>query len=216
MDEHHERVARVGLTALGRYGFALAGGYALQLHGIIERPSDDVDLFTNEPDPEKFDEAVSKAVSAWSAAGLDVKIETKSETFARFTVSTGRESVRADMSHDPRTDPPVELRVGPTLSQDDSVANKVCAVFTRAEARDYIDVHAAATSGRYTRDQLEALGTSHDPGFDLQMFAQALRANTRFKDNEYSKYGLSSVMIAELRAFLQSWADDIESHCPEK
>ena len=47
MDDFHSRVVRVGLAALARYGFALAGGYAVQVHGLVERPSEDVDLFTD-------------------------------------------------------------------------------------------------------------------------------------------------------------------------
>ncbi|WP_157361907.1 hypothetical protein [Haloechinothrix halophila] len=46
MDPLHERLARVGLSAIGRYGFCLAGGYAVQAHGLINRRSEDVDLFT--------------------------------------------------------------------------------------------------------------------------------------------------------------------------
>jgi hypothetical protein len=42
----HERLAQVGLAPLGRDGFALASGYAVQAHGLFERPSEDVDMFT--------------------------------------------------------------------------------------------------------------------------------------------------------------------------
>jgi hypothetical protein len=45
MDAFHERLARVGLSVLGDFGFALAGGYAVQAHGLVERPSEDVDPF---------------------------------------------------------------------------------------------------------------------------------------------------------------------------
>ena len=46
MHPFHERLARVGLTAVSEYGFALAGGYAVQAHGLLVRPSEDIDLFT--------------------------------------------------------------------------------------------------------------------------------------------------------------------------
>jgi hypothetical protein len=45
MDPFHERLARVALDAAGSYGFALAGGYAVQAHGFLNRMSADVDLF---------------------------------------------------------------------------------------------------------------------------------------------------------------------------
>ena len=46
MDSLHERLARLALSAAGDYGFCLAGGYAVQAHGFLDRPSEDVDLFT--------------------------------------------------------------------------------------------------------------------------------------------------------------------------
>jgi hypothetical protein len=82
MDDFHSRVARVGLTALARYGFALAGGYAVQAHGIVERPSEDVDLFTDQPEPDKFHKAASEAVAAWRSDGLEVDPDQQSDTFA--------------------------------------------------------------------------------------------------------------------------------------
>jgi hypothetical protein len=45
MNPFHERLARVALDAVASYGFALAGGYAVQAHGFLDRPSADVDLF---------------------------------------------------------------------------------------------------------------------------------------------------------------------------
>ena len=50
MDEFQDRLVRVGLGVLGDYGFALAGGYALQAHQLVDRLSEDVDMFTNTQD----------------------------------------------------------------------------------------------------------------------------------------------------------------------
>jgi hypothetical protein len=41
-------IARVALAAAGRHGFALVGGQALIAHGLISRPTEDVDLVTDE------------------------------------------------------------------------------------------------------------------------------------------------------------------------
>lgn len=38
-------VMRVALTVSREYGFALAGGQALIAHGLIDRPTEDIDLF---------------------------------------------------------------------------------------------------------------------------------------------------------------------------
>src|SRR5258707_5320125 len=46
VDAFHQVLARIGLDAAERYGFALAGGYAVQAAGFLQRPSEDIDLFT--------------------------------------------------------------------------------------------------------------------------------------------------------------------------
>ncbi len=45
MDPFHERLARVALDAAGSFGFALAGGDAVQAHGFLNRMSADVGPF---------------------------------------------------------------------------------------------------------------------------------------------------------------------------
>jgi hypothetical protein len=47
MEPRHEQIARIALAAGARYGLALAGGYAVSAHGMGDRPSGDVDLFTS-------------------------------------------------------------------------------------------------------------------------------------------------------------------------
>jgi hypothetical protein len=47
MEPRHEQIARIALAAGARYGLALAGGYAIAAHGMGNRPSGDVDLFTS-------------------------------------------------------------------------------------------------------------------------------------------------------------------------
>jgi hypothetical protein len=64
MDAFHARLATIGLRATQPYGFALAGGYAVQAHGFLRRRSDDVDLFTNDPDPDAFSAALDATVIA--------------------------------------------------------------------------------------------------------------------------------------------------------
>jgi hypothetical protein len=39
MEPRHERIAKIALTAGARYGLALAGGYAVQMHGSIAMSS---------------------------------------------------------------------------------------------------------------------------------------------------------------------------------
>ena len=48
INELQREVAIIALRAAARNGFALAGGNALIAHGIIDRPTDDVDLFSDQ------------------------------------------------------------------------------------------------------------------------------------------------------------------------
>ena len=50
----HRRVAAVALAAAGQHGFALGGGNALLAHGVISRPTQDVDLFTKNQEPPRL------------------------------------------------------------------------------------------------------------------------------------------------------------------
>ena len=69
----HRRLAEIGLAAIGEFGFVLAGGYAISANGMGDRPSEDVDLFTNRSDPEQFATAVDRLREAYVAAGLRVE-----------------------------------------------------------------------------------------------------------------------------------------------
>ncbi len=95
---------------------------------------------------------------------------------------------------------PIRLAVGPVLHADDTVANKVCALFGRAEIRDYVDVAAILASGRYSDDDLVRLAAAHDPGFDLAWFTEALQAVDRIPDTGFAEYGLDPASAAALRS----------------
>jgi hypothetical protein len=134
VDELQSRLARLGLDSLAAYGFALAGGYALQAHGLVERLSEDVDLFTDRWDPGDFTKAVDSV----------------------------------------------------------AVASKTAAIFSRGEARDYLDLAGILASARHDREELMTLAARVDGGFDRQSFAQALAGVDRFPDQEYGRYGLTA------------------------
>ena len=44
-------VTRIALSGIAGFGFALAGSGAIREHGVIDRPTEDVDLFTTTRDP---------------------------------------------------------------------------------------------------------------------------------------------------------------------
>jgi hypothetical protein len=212
MDEFHERLARIALTSAAEYGFALAGGYAVQAHGFLSRPSEDVDLFTTMDAEDQFPTAVTEVISAYQADDLDVTRTVDTPGFARLLVTdpTSEQTAQVELGIDWRAHPPTILNIGPVLHQDDAVANKVTALFSRAQARDYIDVHAALTSGRYTGEDLLALAEDHDPGFDRALFAQALLAIRRLPAAEFTAYGLTGNDVETLTTTLTAWAKRLD------
>lgn len=212
MDPFHERLARVALERIGQFGFALAGGHAVQAHGMVERPSEDVDLFTTAISEEQFSRASTAAIDGLRQDELEVEVVVDAPGFSRLLVRDGltERSAQVELGMDWRAHPPTILNIGPVLHPDDAVANKVTALFSRAQTRDYIDVNGALTSGRYSRDELVRLAEEHDPGFDRRMFAQALTAIERLPDSEFTVYGLDIDTITELRVRLTSWADELQ------
>ena len=211
MDPFHERLARVALRAAGQYGFALAGGYAIQAHGFLDRLSADVDLFAPSSVEADFTTAVDAVIQEFGRDGLSVDVEIRNASFARLSVASGSDQSKVEMGVDWREHSPVQLAIGPVLDADDAVANKVCALFGRAEVRDYIDVDAVLASGRYTKDDLLALAASHDAGFDRLWFAEALAAVDRLPVRLFEPYGVTPDLASALKRRMSQWAREIRS-----
>lgn len=126
MDPFHERLARVALDTAARYGFCLAGGYAVQAHGFVERVSKDVDLFTTMAAAGDFPTAQAAVVAGLRADGLEVAVEREGPTFARLAVAdpVGGRSSTLELGVDWRAYPPVQLAIGPVLHPVDAAANR--------------------------------------------------------------------------------------------
>jgi hypothetical protein len=210
MDPDHEAAARIALTATREQGFALAGGHALTMHGIGSRPSKDVDIFTDQQTD--FDGAVGNVRSAFEEQGYDVEVPRRSEEYARLEVTKDGRTTQLDMGRDYRSRPPVESDVGPVLSVDDAVGSKVGAAYGRGEAKDFVDLQAAAQHGRYSRDELLALGDEREGSpMDRPMLAEQLASAARIPDAKYAEQGLAPDQTAALKQDLSGWAQDIRT-----
>src|ERR1700685_1712001 len=150
MEPGHERIARIALAGGARYGLALAGGDAVSAHGMGNRPSGDVDLFTSWQHRGEFPELAAAVVAALEIAGYKVSVIMGAETFTRLTLVSPEGGIeeKVELAVDWRAHDPVQLAVGPVLHSDDAVANKVCALFGRALPRDFLDADAACAEYR--------------------------------------------------------------------
>jgi hypothetical protein len=79
-------------------------------------------------------------------------------------------------------------------------------LFSRGEARDYIDLAGIVASGRCGREELMALGAEADAGFDREIFARALAAVDRFPDQEFARYGVDVARVAVVRDTMRQWS----------
>jgi hypothetical protein len=204
----HRRLAEIGLRVGGPYGFALAGGHAIAAHGILDRPSDDVDLFADWQRRADFPSAVDQVIAAYQSEGYQVHIDLRTETFTRLHLhepSHPDEQHRVELVANWRAQPPVMMDVGPVLHPDDVMAGKMDALYNRAAVRDFLDIDAAITTGRYSLQGLCDLAAAADPGFDRTMFAAMVRHIERFDDEDFAAYSLTPDDIAALRVRVNAW-----------
>jgi hypothetical protein len=209
-EELQRELTRVALTALEGRSFALAGSGAIREHGMVDRLTHDVDLFTNDLDPAAFDSAVDELGAGLRRAGLDVEEVRRARQFAqlRVTTSDGR-VVDMDLAVDWREREPVRLDVGPVLSIEDAVGNKVGALYSRTEARDYIDVDAIRATGRFSDAELIAAAAARDAGFDVPMFANQLEQLQRITPDRFAEYGVDLRAVAALKERFATWAGEL-------
>lgn len=214
-------VASVVLGEIGSAGFALAGSGAIREHGITDRPTHDVDLFTTTAiKPEAFAAAVAASERVLRDHGYEVT-ETRSTTqFARLLVESSNAPdpgpvVEIDLGIDWRGAPPAQLAIGPVLALGDAVGNKIAAVYSRGEARDYLDLDAIRQSGRFTDSDLLTLAKEHDPGFETAMFTQQLRRVRELAPVETAEYGTDAAQLEQIKSRLAAWAVELlESQRP--
>lgn len=209
-EEHQREAARILLQTIAGRGFALAGSSAIREHGITQRPTADVDLFTANTAPEPFAEAVGAGLDALRANGYQVVVARRAEQFARFAATTpDGYTFDVDLGVDWRAHPPVVFPVGPVLDIEDAVASKVGALYSRGEPRDFLDVDAIRRSGRFTDEVLLEAAANHDPGFDTTMFAQQLMLVDRLGPDDVSEYGLAPEDLAGVQRRLRSWIREL-------
>ena len=129
IDKLQREVAAIALRVAAGHGFALAGGNALIAHGIIDRPTDDVDLFSDEQGGvEAAAEAVGAALRGAGflaerrdkPGGLGDIFEGMGEGLAEWLITApGGQQTMLQMAYFDRCRGPVIMDVGPVLDLED-------------------------------------------------------------------------------------------------
>jgi Nucleotidyl transferase AbiEii toxin, Type IV TA system len=213
LDGLQREVAAIALRAAARHGFALAGGNALIAHGIIDRPTDDVDLFSDqeagvaaaaEAVEDALREAGFQADRRDKTGGLSDIFDGMGEGLAEWIITApGGQQTMLQMAYFDRRHGPVSMDVGPVLDLEDLAGWKVCALASRVEPRDYIDTAAALQ--HYRVDQLIGFAKRLDPGLADRDFAAAGRQLDRLPDGVFARYGLSPRDVTQLREQFAAW-----------
>jgi hypothetical protein len=178
-------------------GFALAGGAALIVLGVVDRSTRDLDYFTTTA--EAVNRAAPTIETALIQSGFTVKRITVAVGFVRLEVARGDSSCEVDLAHDFREWPEQTTSIGKLLSISELAADKTLALFGRAAPRDYVDVQAL--SHILGIERLCELATEKDRGFDRNVFAQALEAVDRLSPERFQ-------LTADRLAELKHWAKD--------
>ncbi|MEV6834574.1 nucleotidyl transferase AbiEii/AbiGii toxin family protein [Streptomyces sp. NPDC051133] len=208
LPESHRRLLAEVVTTGGPYGLVLAGGYALQAHGLVSRPHADLDFATQSAEP--MDRVAAAVGTALEARGRQVRAGTGTALTARLTVTDPASggSCAIGLHKEAFWQPPDLTEYGPTLSLEDAVGTKIRALYDRGAAVDLVDAHAAAA--RFSLPDLEELGRrhAHDP-FDLPTLQSRLTGTDFYADADFRRYGLTEAEVGEVRAWAQRWSDDI-------
>ena len=209
----HAQVAAIALRAAARHGFALGGGNALMAYGVVDRFTADVDLFTDE---ESSVAAAAESVEkALRGAGFGTERRDKvsglgdifyglGDGLAEWIVTApGGEQMMLQMAYFDRSRRPVVMEIGPVLDLEDVVGGKACALASRVEPRDYVDIAAALE--RYTVEQITGFARRLDPGLTDRDFAEAAERLDQWGDGVFASFGLSPAEISELRKRFAAW-----------
>jgi len=171
LSELQLRVATLAFELPEARGFALAGGGALIIHGIVDRSTNDLGCFG--PTRDSVDAFWPAIESALVDAGLEVDRGVVAHGYATLYITDPKSAARTqiDVGFDPAFRLPTTTAIGPIRALDDLAGDKLLALFGRAAPRDFVDVHALRT--RYSRHQLEALAAAKDLGFNLDVLRDA-------------------------------------------
>jgi hypothetical protein len=177
--------------------FFLTGGAALVGFYLKHRETHDLDLFTLE---DVMTDGASAASEVARELGGTLEALQTSPDFRRLLLRRGAESIVIDLVHEyvaqAITEKPVinGIRIDPP---QEILANKLCALLSRSEIRDLVDVRALELAGYRMEDALDA-AAAKDKGLTPAQLGWVL-SQSKFSDDLIPPGGVS---LKELRLYL--------------
>jgi predicted nucleotidyltransferase component of viral defense system len=162
MDSSTDRLSRLQREVLQRFfehdrRWFLTGGGALAGFYLGHRVTDDLDLFTH--DQEAFEARARTLQATATSLGAALSSLRESPSFGRYVLSRGDESVVVDLVREyvpsvfPQKRDVAGIRVDPL---EEILANKLCAVLSRSEERDLVDLLFLERAGHRAEQGLAA------------------------------------------------------------
>ncbi|PRY02601.1 nucleotidyl transferase AbiEii/AbiGii toxin family protein [Allonocardiopsis opalescens] len=203
----HRQLLDVAYRLQDAYGLCLAGGYAVRAHGLVERPSQDLDFVISTEVP--IERTLEDLATAYRDSGYDVEIIEGSPLMARLLVidPVSREACEVDLLKEPLLHPPVGLDIGRVISLEDAVGLKMRAICNRSLPRDIIDLAAAGEYFSFT--ELENLGRAHSAVGSLTDLAERLDFVNEMDPELLAAYGIGAERVREIQVFAARWSQDI-------
>jgi len=194
-----EKVARI-LSALPEaHGFALAGGAAVISRGIVDRSTRDLDFFGAEAS--EVNQLAAALTTALRAENFLVQATRDNPGFVRLHVAHEGRETTVDIGTDARMQEAEDTSLGATLTTEELAADKLLALFSRAQARDFVDV-AALTEIVGGLDRICALAQEKDSGFSRSVLGEMLGGFDRLPRTEFP---LDDERYEGLRAEVRNW-----------
>jgi hypothetical protein len=177
--------------------FFLSGGAALTGFYLGHRETHDLDLFTLDNVVEAGASTIAEIARQWEAT---VEPLQTAPDFRRLLFRRGDEAIVIDLVREfvPQRIPEKPIINGIRVDPPEEIlANKLCALLSRSEVRDLVDVRALELAGHKIDDALAA-ATAKDTGLTAAQLAWVL-SQIEFGDDLKVP---GDVSVAELRQYL--------------
>ena len=188
--------------------FVVVGGAALIIHGIVERGTEDLDLFNISGHLHANVLPAADALrTALANQGISCELTRASVAFVALHISNDVEKIVVDMAVDGRLpDAPVLTVYGPTPSLETLGGLKLLALMHRAAPRDFTDVYRLALL--LGRDEIHRRAQVLDSGCVPELLATAMRARRRIPED---RLPISETDRSPMIAFFEEWMRDLQA-----
>lgn len=202
------------LSVISVDGFALAGGQAAIVSGIVDRPSEDLDLFTNRYKEAILPAAAERALGHLRGKGYEVVVDdaVTNDNFLRAIVQDAQgHRTKVELGYDYREYPSIQMDIGPVIDMRDFAAAKMNAFCGRDKVRDTIDLYGLLERGGFTEDEIVILAAEFDAGFHIPLLVSRLELEASRPVGAFEEYGVDALRASSILARMSSWATRLRS-----